>query len=138
MEPIKEFNKQNLKEIRSELEKALAVIGEKYQLNLEVGNIRFSNEKFSTKLVVTTKYKKEITITVHNNDGSTSLETLRMGIPGYQLVGKVFIHEHKKYTVIRYVSTNKKYPIILERSDGKFFKIPTDVAEKWIAKGEVK
>ena len=47
---IASFNSENLKEIKKEIEIALKIIGNKYDVSFKVGNIRYDNNEFSTKL----------------------------------------------------------------------------------------
>lgn len=49
---IKKFDKQNVNILREEINENLKAIGEKYGLELHLGNIRYSEEDFSGKLEV--------------------------------------------------------------------------------------
>lgn len=50
MSKIKQFDKANLKDIRSEVDAALAAVNEKFGIKLALGSIRFDANTFSAKL----------------------------------------------------------------------------------------
>jgi|694.fasta_scaffold24073_12 hypothetical protein len=51
---IKEFDKQNLKTLRSDIEAALAEVAKKHGITLGVGNISFRADSFSAKITAAT------------------------------------------------------------------------------------
>lgn len=47
---VKQFNKQNLKQVREEINKGLSELSDKIGIKLEIGAIRFDNFTFTTKM----------------------------------------------------------------------------------------
>jgi hypothetical protein len=48
---IKSFSKSNLSEVRRAIDEALVKVEKEYGISLKIGNISFTNEQFTTKLV---------------------------------------------------------------------------------------
>lgn len=50
---IQNFNKQNLPELRKEINEALLLVSQKYGVSFDLGNISFNDESFTSKLTCT-------------------------------------------------------------------------------------
>lgn len=118
---ITQFNRDNLKTMRAEIDAALKAVGEKHGLNLQIGNIKFSANEFHTKLEVRTK----TTSTGEAFDPYAA--AWKRYCAGYGLpadgVGKTFTSfSGKKYTVRGINTKAAKYPVVVRGEDGKSYK----------------
>jgi len=113
---ITDFNKQNLKMLREELNAALKAVADKYEINIHVGNMTFRPDETSVKMVMSTKCQSE---------------AQRQELKKYAKVFGLESIENTKYKLVKIDSRKPKYPFIIERSDtpGKLFKISEDHAQ---------
>ncbi len=107
MSSIKEFNKQNLKEIREMLNKALAGIHP--DLIAEAQNASFTSGEVTFKLNIKIKgAKSRAASMLEEIAGYRGIDITKTSADGYKLVG----YESKKRTrpwVVEKVSTGKRY-----------------------------
>jgi len=112
------FTKPNLDIIRADVNKALASVAKAHGITLDIGNIRFSEEQFTTKLTGTASATA---------DGAARLNFERFaskfGIRPDSF-GKTFDSRDQKFTIVGIKERSHKYPIIAESSKGGTFKLP--------------
>jgi len=129
---IKEFNRENLKLMREEINQALAAITEKYGVTTEIGNIRYSTNSFHTKLTVTVGAVNGQPTDKPNLDFTTHCFIYGM-VPSD--LGKTFIgNQGVSYKLVGLKPNNHKYPFIGERQDGKRFKFAADAVRRGLGK----
>lgn len=120
MANIKSFDKHNLGTIRKDIEAALKSVGATHGISLRLGNIRFTNDTFSTKLDVT----------LNDTTGSiVTPELAELRKMGKSYLGPAFdenkVYERlgKKVKIVGISPRRSKYPIIYqELSTGKRYK----------------
>jgi hypothetical protein len=112
---IDQFNKQNLKELRQELNKVLAQFNEKHGLNSSIGNINFTNDRFTTKLTVTTTKKPGLTMV--SPEATEENGEIKMG--------DKFFQGRTEYTIVA-INNPGKFQYSVETQNGKRYKIKKD------------
>lgn len=127
MKKVTSFNRQNIRQINSEIESALASIAKKYGVELSVGNTRFTSSNFSTKIEVAT---------IASNGTVMTKEALDFNryrsLKGIQLnLGDSFQRNGKTYTVVGYKPRSHKYPVLASCSDGKTYKLPINLVNSY-------
>lgn len=108
---IKSFNKQNLKDLRKELNVVLDTFSKKHNLNASIGNITFQVNECRTKLTIQTKSKtepKQIIRVVGTNDSIK--------------IGDVFQEKRTSYTVTK-IDNKGLFQYSVVTQNGKRYKI---------------
>lgn len=122
------FTKQQFKDFRSDVEKALEEVSKKYNVNIKAGNITYSNISFNLKLEVT---KKEV-----NGKSFEQAEFEKYAILyGFKPsdYNKQFAYGGKKYVFIGFKPKSHKYPILAKCTNGKTYKFPIEIVKMMIA-----
>lgn len=115
---MKKLDRQILKEIHLDLNKALTEIAKKRGLDsLTIGAISYSEDKFTARLT-----------------GISSKETLvnkmggALGQGKLDLFNKSFTNLGKRYTIVDVKLSSPKFPIIAVDENGKRYKFPMTVS----------
>lgn len=121
------FNKDEFKRFREEIKKAVASVEKDFGVEIEFGNISYTQNDFTIKT------------TVHNGslEDSKKNEFLKYaGIYGFNEsdLGKEFIFKGKKTWIIGFEPTRRKYPVLVEDESGTQFLITIDGAKKALSK----
>lgn len=130
---ITEFNRQNLKEMRAEINKALAPLSDKYGVVFGTGNIRFTRDEFTVKLTVGTV-----------NEGAPAqgkeVKDFLALCHGYGLeptdLGKTFVSNGTAWVLVGLKPKSYKFPFLGERYDGKRFKFTEHTVRRGLGKVE--
>lgn len=94
-----QFNQDNLKEIRNSVKLALKGIEEKYSLNIDLGNIRFTEDTFTCKLTANAKNPSK----PKTSPSSTGLR-----------IGDKFKYDGRVFEYIAYNPRSFKYPCLCQ------------------------
>lgn len=129
---IESFNRENLKNMRKEINQALTALGDKYGVMFEIGNIRFSDHNFRTQLSVTVSNPNLEIQGAKANDfnrycGIYGLVPSDLGKTFKGLTGET-------YKLVGLKSKSTKYPFVGERADGKKFKFTAEQVRKELGK----
>lgn len=116
---IERFDKSNLKNIRSLLERTLASALQKHGLTASLGNITFSPTDFRVTLSVATGSGDDVL--KRNWDKYCRLYGFEP-----EDFGKTFVQGLNKYTICDIKPKSRKYPIIAKREDGSRYKFSTN------------
>ena len=123
------FDRTNCKLMRQEIDQALSVVGQKYGVSFEGGNIRFTSHSFSMKLTGNVVDKSMPAGGKTSND--FNLYCRQFGLEPSDL-GRVFNHRGTAYKVAGLKPQSYKFPILGERYDGKRFKfMASTVIKGW-------
>lgn len=125
---MKEFNNQNLKTLRKEIDNALATVSKKHGIALSIGRITYDSNSFRTKL--------EAAVVGANVSGA-SLQEVQMrnalkefgdmfGVSENDY-GKPFFSNGSRYTLIGLKPSRPKYPVIGMSARGTRYKFPESV-----------
>jgi hypothetical protein len=112
------FSKERISIILKDLELALKEVEDKHGVLFKVGNATFEPKDFSTRIQC---FEKNGDI-----DNVAYVEFLSLAtFYGFNKddYGKSFAYDGHIYTISGLKKSNRKYPVILERNDGKGFKM---------------
>ena len=127
MKKVTSFNRQNIRQINSELEAALKQVAEKYGLEVKLGNTRFTSDNFTTKVQVATVGEGGITMSKEATDFNRYKTILGINME----LGQEFQRSGKTFTIVGLKPRSKKYPILAKCSDGKTYKLPVDLVNMY-------
>lgn len=113
------FNKQNLQQIRVALNKALQQVSAEFDLNIQIGNIRFTDTEFSTKMNVQTKAHLA-------NKINTLIDTTSITI------GTKFKIKTSRFEVVKISTRNTKYKWIARNQNGTEYRFTSECILKHI------
>jgi len=116
------MDKPTAKQFRKDFDKAVEELSEKYEANIELGNIRFTDTQLTSKVTVT-----EITEGVREID-ARFVEKLRTHGHKYGLsadsYGERFEHNGDTFELVGVKPRATKYPIVARKiSDGGLYKL---------------
>lgn len=132
---MKEFTRTNLASLRTDIEKALNEVGQKHQIALTIGNIRFSANEFRTKLEAfiandtgNTVGAKDVRSLKEYNDLKENGSLFGLSESDY---GKTFMSQGRVYKIVGLNSNAPKFPIIAEEvGTGKSYKFKETIVSK--------
>jgi hypothetical protein len=133
MSKITAFDKPTIRLLRSDLDAALKAVGEKFGINLQTGNARFTSDN------VTFKVEASLTLQDGTAVPKEASEFVRyaklLGLAAEDL-GRTFGFNGSTYKIVGAKTTSRKYPILAKNlSNGKTFKfVAADVA-RWLGNG---
>lgn len=115
-----EINKSTLAKFRKDFAAAVADLEKEYGVDLHIGNIKYTNSDFTTKLNVVnrTATGESVDIATEKMKNDFSIYAYRYNLEGY--LGETFEYRGMKYTIIGLKPRSKKYPIVVESSKGRF------------------
>lgn len=124
MAKITKFDKPNIKVLRNEIDSALAEVGKAYGLNLSIGNIRFRDDEFTTKLTV---------VVAEDGTGGEKVGTdqrwkrqwpnaLNYGFTQDDL-GKVIVMGRQRFELAGWRG-RARHKVVAKKPDGKFAALP--------------
>jgi len=125
---VKEFNNQNLKTLRNEIDNALATVAKKNGIALSIGRITYDSGSFRTKL--------EAAVVGANTSGASLHEVqMKNALRDYGSMfgvsendyGKAFFSNGTRYTLIGLKPSRPKYPVIGMSARGARYKFPEGV-----------
>lgn len=134
---ITHFNRQTIALLDKEIQEALNVIKEKYQMDtLQIGNISFSVGSFSGKIIAVLPIHHELANTFA--EGQAQYFAKQNGLPEY-LINRTFISNGESHTIIRLELKNPKFPIITRcNSNGKNYKFTVTMIKEILERNEAK
>jgi hypothetical protein len=111
---MKQFTKQNLNEVRAEIDKALLEVGNKLGIDLSIGSIRFDSSLFRTTLSANVR------------------KTQAPGDPAPKggVIGRKFYSNGVQFTVVEVNYRRFKYPIVAVNANGIRYKFTENVLER--------
>lgn len=111
------FTKANLPTIRADIDTALAAVASKYGITLELGNIRFSEGQFTSKLTATAAETKTDAARVN-----WEAHAIRFGLED-SMFGKRFTIAGKRLEICGIKPRNRKYPVLARSTSGEVYKL---------------
>lgn len=108
---ISTFSRQNVKTLRSDLEIALAAVEKAHGINLELGNMRFSNSEVRVTLTVNTKVASGLTQTAAPTGGKIDFDAVvQSKVLPAALEGRKFRTGGSTFTLTGVKPNRWKYP----------------------------
>lgn len=128
MTKVNSFNRQNIRQINSEIDNALKSIAKKYGVNINLKNTRFSTDNYSTKIEVATVGQNGVTMTKEAIDFGRykNIKGIRFDL------GFSFERDGKTFTVTGYKPRSSKYPVLASCTDGKTYKLPVSLVNMYV------
>jgi len=127
MKKVTSFDRQNIRQINSEIESAIKSIAEKYGLEVKLGSTRFTNSNFTTKLQVATVGEGGITMSKEATDFNRYKSYLGIKMD----LGQEFVRNGNTYTIIGLKPRSTKYPVLAKCTDGKTYKLPVELVNMY-------
>ena len=115
------LTRNEIKQFREDFKNAVKDLEQQYNLDIKLGNIRFGKFEFYTKLTCTktTEKAKQTVMETLKNEFRMWAETYGVNP---DLFGKSYTQNGKIYTVAGINNRARKYPVLLNCSDGKTYK----------------
>ena len=114
------FNRQNLKQLRQEIDQAVQALGKKHGIEFTTDGATYADKYATFKLKVNTLGNSEEAIQF---DRFKLLHGLHHLSPGDTIQ-----HRNTRYKILGMKPRSKKYPFLVENlGNGKTYKVPTDM-----------
>ena len=106
--------------VQEKIKLAIAQIEKEEQVKINFGTCSYTNKDYTTRMKVTTLAKDEATMSAVGN-----VNTMMSKRYGFQenIIGKSFTNQRGTHTIVEFKTSNRKYPIITECTDGKRYKM---------------
>lgn len=111
--------------VQEKIKLAIAQIEKDEQVKISFGTCSYNNKDYTTRMKVTTLANDEATMSAVGN-----VNTMVSKRYGFQenIIGKTFTNKRGTHTIVEFKTSNRKYPIITECTDGKRYKMnPTQI-----------
>jgi hypothetical protein len=125
---IKEFDKQNLKTLRSDMDVAIAAVASKYGIVIRLGNIRYDSVKAASKIEFVVTTAPDGTTTTNSREAIMAADFKRnaesFGLKPEQY-GTIFKHGRDSYKLVGLKPRAPKMPILATNvATGVTYKLP--------------
>ncbi|HNS55604.1 MAG TPA: hypothetical protein PKO34_01005 [Smithellaceae bacterium] len=114
------LNKENINDLRKEVENQLSEIGNRRGIKLKIGTISYSPERFTCRLTGEPESGKK-------NEFQKYAELFGLGREDY---GRTFSLDGDEYSITGLITSRSKYPVQCTRADGKMFKFTVPSIKK--------
>ena len=122
------FNKSNLADVRSALNTSLNDVADHFGITLEIGNISFQDNRFSTKLKANIVSEDGVVQTREREDFTRYAQNLCGLDPDW--LDDSFTDNGKSYKITGLKTKARKNKIMLECSDGRGYVAPADMVKR--------
>ena len=116
-----QFTKNEIREFRTQFKEAVKQLEKDFNVDINIGNIRYDAVEFSGKMTV--KKTTKDAVAYAEDKIKSNFERLA---PSYGVnpnwYGKTYISQGKTMKVVGINTRARKYPIMLKGSDGKSYK----------------
>lgn len=123
---ISSFDRNTVKNLRSDIDKALATLSKKYGIEITAGNASFTPSNVTYKVQAAVKAASGVTMTKEASDfnlyGNISLS-------GFKL-GQTISLQGKEYTIAGWKVRAQRNPVIVTR-DGKSYRVSTEMIKMY-------
>jgi len=117
-------DKQFLRVLRNEIDQALKPVGEKHRIVLACGKCTYS-EGYATFRLEASEVKEDGTVVTRESEDFK--RCCQLFALNEEDLGKTVVVSGNTYTIEGLNLNSNKFPILVKRSDGKRFKMPTEV-----------
>lgn len=104
------FNKHNIKNARIEVQNALDKLGKEMGCKITMGRITYGEYEIRSKIEVVVESER-------------ALKETAPVLPSGITMGKKVTYGGVEYTVVGYKPRSNKYPVVVQRRDGRKFKL---------------
>ena len=129
MAKINSFDRANIRQINAEIQRALSSIANKYGVEINLKNTRFTTSNYSTKIEVATVGNNGVTMTKEAIDFNRY-----KNIKGINAdLGDAFNYQGDIFTITGYKPRSSKYPVLAVSNDtGKTYKFPISLVNRYV------
>ena len=124
------FTKQELKQFRKDFKTAVENLEKNHNVNIKLGSIRFGDIEFTTKMTCTKMTEQATNTRMERAKDEFRMYAELRGV-NPDLFGKSYIKNGITYTIIGINSRARKYPIVLQGSNGRTYKSDWDMVVKF-------
>jgi len=119
---IASFDRTTVKNLRNDIDSALAALSKKYGIEISAGNATFTSSNVTYKVQAAVKSSGGVTMTKEASD--FNLYGTRL-LTGFTL-GQTITLQGKQYTIAGWKTRAQKNPVIVSR-EGKTYRVSTDM-----------
>ena len=122
------FNKSNLADVRSAINTSLNDVADHFGITLEIGNISFQDNRFSTKITANIVSEDGVVQTREREDFTRYAQTLCDLDPDW--LDKSYTSQGLTYKITGLKTKARKNKIMLECSDGRGYVAPAEMVKR--------
>jgi hypothetical protein len=126
---MNDFTKDNLKLIREALNQALISVSTKFDIDLKVGAITFTQDSFTAKLIANIKKSSEEKESECLEEWNQYAELIGLKKEHY---GKSFTAQGKTFTITGLKLQNRKMPVLASDTNGKKYKLSVETIQNYL------
>lgn len=124
---VTQFTKENLKDLRNDINAALVAVAQKHGIDLSIGTISYSTEKATTRLTMETKACTE-SDGISVPKGASYLSLFDLPADAFE---REFTIQGSRFRLTELKTNRPKNPCSITRvSDGKGFKCGADTVKR--------
>jgi hypothetical protein len=123
---ITSFDRNTVKNLRSDIDSALAILSKKYGIEISAGNASFTASNVTYKVQAAVKASNGVTMTKEASDFNIYGSRL---LTGFKL-GQTITLQGKQYTIAGWKMRAQKNPVIVSR-DGKTYRVSTEMIKMY-------
>jgi ribosome-associated translation inhibitor RaiA len=123
---ISSFDRTTVKNLRSDIDKALATISKKYGIEISAGNASFTSSNVTYKVQAAVKAAGGVTMTKEASDFNLYAS---INLSGFKL-GQTISLQGKEYTIAGWKVRAQRNPVIVTR-DGKSYRVSTEMIKMY-------
>lgn len=123
---ITSFDRNTVKNLRSDIDSALAVLSKKYGIEISAGNASFTSSNVTYKVQAAVKSSNGVTMTKEASDFNIYASRL---LPDFK-IGQTINLQGKQYTIAGWKTRVQKNPVLVTR-DGKQYRVSIDMIKMY-------
>ena len=123
---ITSFDRNTVKNLRSDIDSALAILSKKYGIEISAGNASFTASNVTYKVQASVKASNGIVMTKEATD--FGLYATR-SLPGFK-VGQTIDLQGKQYTITGWKARAQKNPVQVSR-DGRSYRVSAEMIKAY-------
>ena len=123
---ISSFDRTTVKNLRSDIDKALATISKKYGIEISAGNASFTSSNVTYKVQAAVKAAGGVTMTKEASDFNLYAS---INLSGFKL-GQTISLQGKEYTIAGWKVRAQRNPVIVTR-DGKSYRVSAEMIKMY-------
>lgn len=123
---ISSFDRATVKNLRSDIDKALATISKKYGIEISAGNASFTSSNVTYKVQAAVKAASGVTMTKEASDFNLYAS---INLSGFKL-GQTISLQGKEYTIAGWKVRAQRNPVIVTR-DGKSYRVSAEMIKMY-------
>ena len=125
---ITSFNKSNLADVRSAINTSLNDVADHFGITLEIGNISFEGNRFTTKITANIVSEDGVVQTREREDFTRYAKTLCDLDPDW--LDDTYSSQGRTYQITGLKTKARKNKIMLECSDGRGYVAPAELVKR--------